>query len=301
MSDLHSIFRKIKADTKPESNGQDATQLALWDTEAIENGYKLMHELDLTTAVKKFSEAINLGIGDRDELENALACCRFWKEKLDGLNGSEEVTSRLVADFLKSYREYPFISMHQRFKKKLLEFFVAQNQAILARDSVLARNAAGLLFLIDNYNASVGILEAGLTHFPDDADIQYALARAYWFRGDFDKANEIYFGMLFHHPDRVDASRIENHKLQRLISEHGVNLALAYGTIYEVITLKTIPEKIDFVDDDHRVGVKCLIHIRESRNARRTRDQKADMQHRKKLHSLSPEVCQAYIKSLPGR
>lgn len=301
MSNFREIFRKVEPDLKINAPREDITQLALWDTEAIENGYKLMSGLALAEAAEKFSEAINLGIGDRDELEKALACSRFWKNKLDGLDAQEDGTSNMAVDFLKSYREYPFTTMLQRFKKNLFTYFAEQYQTALALDSVLARQAAGLLFLIDHNHAAARILEESLAHFPDDKDIQYTLARAYWYKGDQDNANALYFDLLLHHPDQVDASRIENRKLLKLIGEYGANLALAYGTIYEVITLNTMPEDIEFVDEDHRIGVECLRHIRASRNALRSRNQKADMQHRKQLHTLSPEVCQAYIKSLPGR
>lgn len=277
---------------EPQKEGDG--QLSLWDMESVEEGYKLMFELHFDQALKKFRSSHHQGMIHEQEYKKVKEACEFWRDELHALTSDSIIDSSIIIPVWESFKNYHFFRTQKKFRQNILEYITAHVIKWTDKNVDVIIQMVDFLLRERLFETAHGIVETTLREHQDDIPLKMTLARINWQMGYHDRANEIYLTLMTRYPDRLEIRAIENPKILELVQQYGPYLTPVYGRISGVFKIDQTPTIDHYVHEDHRIGMDSLSEVIASEQAMKVGDFKKSLEHRKKLHKLSPEVMQAY-------
>lgn len=192
----------------------DPYQPSLWDNVALENGYKLLSDLNLREATVQFNEALLSPISDRPSIQTALNACEYWQLRLGSLSellaaeSPSERGNQFVSGFLESYLEYPFDSRMALFKKTLLAHLAHILQHTSSLEVKTFETIFDLLVDLKMYRESENLASYCVKQLPETHSLLYCLAQAQWLNKNTTEACGTYARALLYFPDRTLKNRM---------------------------------------------------------------------------------------------
>lgn len=275
-------------------------QLTLWDLEALETGFQHFSNLRLEEAKLKFHEALRMKLGNKEELRDALGACDYWlPEVKQSQEISEDENPSNKADLLlRKFTNYPFTSQMKYFRVALLSHIgsILSAESPMNLDSV--ETTFDLLMEAGKLEEAENLILKGISQYPDHPRLHYMQAQVQWLNHEISKANLTYAWLLLHYPREVEKDRIQNKELQQLIDRFGAPMAPLFGWLYKVVPYIPFTGEVETNDREHRRAIECYRLILAANQALAEKGTTSSLPYRKQLRELSPELYDAYFKSL---
>jgi len=279
-------------------------QLSLWDNEALETGYHCLAALDLEEARLKFNEALQSGIGEKEQIQGLIAACDYWQTQLQRVSIpvthyiTQENHSEYIAGLLFNYKHFHFTPQMARFKKAILIHIADFMYEVEDTDLKNIETAFDLLLETGDFQKAEDFISQYVSYFPQRQLLLYYLAQAQWHNGNRSEANNNYVWLLLHYPDHVLINRIENKRLKNIIDSVGPAMAPAYGWLRNIVSFASLSDEIHICDEKHEKALKCYRLLQEANKSLQKNEMKLGIYYRKQLKALSPELYEEYFNWL---
>jgi len=276
----------------------DSLQPSLWDNVALESGYRELNELKFEAAVRSFSEALKMDMGQGETIRHALATAEYWRARVgqDGLSGEgSEETTRRFGRLLEEFAAYPFDGRMQLFKRNLL---VGLTDRMPGGGELLleeAETAFDLLLECRAYDRAKELLALLREQTPSRTDWLYMEAQVLWRNGERPRAAHLTAQALLSDPGSLAISRIEHPEVKALIAAHGAEKTPAYGWVGEVLPLVQLPEDLVMAHDRHEQALLAYDALRSAHLCLKNGDEHSSVRYRKDLKALDPALFEAYM------
>lgn len=282
----------------------DSLQPSLWDNVALENGYRNLNELQLGLAVREFSEALGMDMGQGDAIRYAIVTAEYWRERIgEGtpLRAATERESLSYGQLLEDFASYAFDGKMQVFKRNLLARITEAMLAAKQLDREEGERVFDLLMECKAYDKAKEVIAALQLQIPEEPEWPYMEAQVLWRDGDKPEAGHLMAKALLLNPGSLAISRIEHPGLKDLIARHGPEKAPAYGWIEEILPLVPVPDELVMLHETHEQAVLAYDALRSAHLCLKNGDQRSCVRYRKTLKELDPDLSEAYVPQATRR
>ena len=282
-------------------------QPTLWDNVALENGYKLLSDLNLKEAIVQFNEALQSPMGDRESIQAVIDACEYWQKRLifppelSATGNHSDHGSHNVSGFLEDYLAYPFDSKMTGFKKNLLGHLTDIFRYNTALDLKSFITIFDLLLNLKMFQKSENFASHYVKQRPEKYFLLYFLAQAQWFNKNKADACGNYARALLYFPDQTLKKRIMHRQLKKMAHVHGLEMAPVFGRLYEILPYVPINDEIHPLNQPHQNAILSYHLLQKLSKSMYNNDNKGNIQYRKQLKELAPVLFDAYLYRLKQR
>jgi hypothetical protein len=194
--------------------------------------------------------------------------------------------------------DFPFTSQMKYFRIALLSHIgsVLSSENPMDLDNV--ETTFDLLINAGKLNEAENLILNGMNQYPDNPRLHYMQAHVHWANHEINKANSTYIWLFLHYPGEVEKNRIQNKELLKLVDRFGAPMAAVFAWLYKIVPSIAVSDLITDKNIESQSAIECYHLIHAANQALTDHDPKSSLQHRKRLKELSPELFDAYLKSL---
>lgn len=282
-------------------------QPSLWDNVALENGYRLLSDLKLKEAIAEFNLAMQSPIGEEESIAPALETCRYWQERLrdpfDSGTGKDSLRPNdpSIQGILDTFMAYPFDSRMKGFKKNLLGHITDAFQLHCTWDPNQFETIFDLLLKHEMFPKAESFASHYVGQRPKDVGLLYFLAQAQCLNSNHSQACHNYARAMIFNPDRNLEHRIVHGQLRSLVRAHGLEKAGVYGRLYDILPHLYLEDGPEIGDGRHEHAIQCYGLVQKLSDTRYNNEYKANIQYRKQLKEMAPDIFEVYMLRLEHR
>src|SRR5690606_14494941 len=133
---------------------------------------------------------------------------------------------------------------------------------------------------------------------PTDHGLLYFLAQAQCLNRNHSQACRNYARALLFYPDRNLEHRIVHEQLSSMVKAHGLEKAAIYGRLYDILPYLSLEDGPEIRNGRHESAVQCYQLIQELNDSQFNNDQGANIQYRKQLKEIAPDIFEVYMLRL---
>lgn len=273
-------------------------QLSFWDNADLEAGYQELAQLQFDRALRHFEIAAESPV-KRKQTGYAIETCCYWKKRVGAL--SEILFDQgMIDDIYRDYLDYEFTGALQLFRRELLCFLAKTLGSSHPIDLCLFERIFDELIKNECPESALELVEQSLVQYPDNAELRYFFGQAYWQLGRYDSAGKMYVGACLSKPDNAYIKTLEPERLKTLAKEKGLAWTPAYGFLSGLLPLvePTVEPTEDRLLQKAR-SVYGYLGLAEAHSLKK--DSEKNLEYRKQLKSLNPDLFQLYLKLLKRR
>lgn len=270
-------------------------QLSLWDNEALERSYRCLADLELEEASRYFNMAFQSGFGSEETIGEAIDACHYWQPRI---KEPGEINALAITNFLSDFRQYPFTHLLTGLKRSLLRYMVdcMSKQTDLNWNEM--ETVFDLLLGLKDYQKAEDFISLLMSRNIEKWELYYFLAQAQWLHGSTAISNDNYILALLHYPGKSFIDRVENKKLQSLISSYGPAMTPAYCLLWGIVPIVPVVNNIKILDEEHAKAIRSLHLLREANKALVNNDKSSIINSRKHLKAEDPAFYKVYFSGL---